>query len=274
MQAPFPIPNADLQRNSLSLLSLTLPERPFSVQVHTQMVAPIPNSESSPPATRIAALARTRCRSFCFLEHEGERWTAFLVTYSEREGYWRGHFMFRSAVMAPEMSEIRTADLFVETSEDAVDARARSLGRPLLQSLLQSAVHTHQQRRGVTNSYAKWFRELLSRSAQQHADDADNDPTRSLQRLKSLYESYRTDQVCHLIALIDPNNFRSLVEKLLDGREIDFRARDRFQLAMIVVQEIEKRLPLPAFEVWVEDYLRAPAVYEAYARELRAGALP
>jgi hypothetical protein len=238
------------------------------------MVAPKPNSELSPTATRAAALARTRCRSFCFLEHDGEPWTAFLVTYAERDGYWRGHFMFRSGLMAPETGEIRTADLFVETSEEAVDARARSLGRPLLQSLLQSAVHTQQQRRGVTNTYAKWFRDLLSRSAQQHTEDAPSDPERSLQRMKSLYESYRTDQVCHLIALTDPNDFRALVERLLDGREIDFRARDRFQLAMIVVQELEKRLPLPPFEIWVEDYLAHARVYEAYSHELHSGALP
>jgi hypothetical protein len=238
------------------------------------MVAPNTNSESSPIATRSAALARTRCRSFCFLEYNGEPWTAFLVTYAERDGYWRGHFMFRSALMAPDTGEVRTADLFVETSEEAVDARARGLGRPLLESLLQSAVHTQQRRSGITHTYAKWFRELLSRSAQQHAEDAVNDPARSLQRLKSLYESYRTDQVCHLIALTDPNDFRALVEKLLDGREIDFRARDRFQLAMIVVQEIERRLPLPPFEAWVEDYLQQPAIYDAYANELHAGALP
>lgn len=238
------------------------------------MVVPRPNPESSLSPTLSAALARTRCRSFCFLEHNGEPWTAFLVTYAGRDGYWRGHFMFRSALMAPDHSEIRTADLFVETSEDAVDARARSLGRPLLESLLQSAVHTQQKRSGVTQSYAKWFRELLSRSAQQHAEDAVRDPARSLQRMKSLYESYRTDQVGHLIALIDPADFRALVEKLLDGREIDFRARDRFQLAMIVVQEIEKRLPLPPFELWVEDYLRQPAVYENYSRRLHSGELP
>ncbi|HEY0808829.1 MAG TPA: hypothetical protein VGD49_01660 [Longimicrobiales bacterium] len=238
------------------------------------MSAPTPHPESSPPATRTAALTRSRCRSFCFLELNGEPWTAFLVTYNQTDGYWRGHFMFRNALMAPETGEIRTADLFVETTEEAVDARARSLGRPLLESLLQSAVHTHEQRRGVTNTYAKWFRDLLWRSAQQHAEDAVTDPSRSLQRMKSLYESYRTDQVSHIIALTDPADFRALVEKLLDGREIDFRARDRFQLAMIVVQELEKRLPLPPFEVWVEDYLRRPAVYDQYARELHSGALP
>ena len=245
----------------------------YSVQTAAMLVPPS-SSDSSLPATRAALPARTRCRSFCFLEHNGEPWTAFLVTYAVRDGYWRGHFMFRSALMAPDSNEVRTADLFVETSEEAVDARARSLGRPLLESLLQSAVHTSQRRQGVTHSYAKWFRELLSRSAQQHAEDAVRDPTRSLQRLKSLYESYRTDQVSHLIALTDPADFRALVEKLLDGREIDFRARDRFQLAMIVVQEIEKRLPLPTFEVWVEDYLAHPEIYEAYSTAVHSGELP
>ncbi|HEX6065200.1 MAG TPA: hypothetical protein VFZ04_13310 [Longimicrobiales bacterium] len=245
----------------------------YSVQAAAMLVPPS-SSDSSLPATRAALPARTRCRSFCFLEHNGEPWTAFLVTYAVRDGYWRGHFMFRSALMAPDSNEVRTADLFVETSEEAVDARARSLGRPLLESLLQSAVHTSQRRQGVTHSYAKWFRELLSRSAQQHAEDAVRDPTRSLQRMKSLYESYRTDQVCHLIALTDPADFRALVEKLLDGREIDFRARDRFQLAMIVVQEIEKRLPLPTFEVWVEDYLAHPEIYEAYSEAVHSGELP
>jgi hypothetical protein len=252
---------------------LTLHLRIYSVHQHF-MAAPKPNSESSPNATRAAALARTRCRSFCFLEHDGEPWTAFLVTYTSRDGYWRGHFMFRSGLMAPESGEVRTADLFVETSEDGVDARARSLGRPLLQSLLQSAIHTQQQRRGVTTTYAKWFRDLLSRSSQQHAEDAPSDPELSLQRMKSLYESYRTDQVCHLIALTDPDDFRLIVEKLLDGREIDFRARDRFQLAMIVVQELENRLPLPPFEVWVEDYLAHASIYEAYADRLHSGELP
>lgn len=238
------------------------------------MVAPKPISDPSSASTRAAALlARTRCRSFCFLEHDGEPWTAFLVTYVELDGYWRGHFMFRSG-FTPDTGEVRTADLFVETSEDAVDARARSLGRPLLQSLLQSAVHTSQQRRGVTHTYAKWFRDLLSRSAQQHAEDAATDPTRAMQRMKSLYESYRTDQVGHLIALVDPNDFRALVEKVLDGREIDFRARDRFQLAMIVVQELEKRLPLPPFEVWLEDYVARTPMYEEYSARLHSGELP
>jgi hypothetical protein len=35
-----------------------------------------------------------------------------------------------------------------------------------------------------------------------------------------------------------------------------------------VVQDLERRLPLPPFEVWVEDYLSHPDAYRAYARAL------
>src|SRR5688572_4666813 len=232
-----------------------------------------PSSDSS-HAARHSAFVRTRCRSFCFLEHNGEPWTAFLVTYAETDSHWKGHFMFRSALMAPDTGEIRTADLFVENSEAAIDARARSLGRPLLEALLQSALHTQQPRRGVSAEYVRWFRDLLSKHATQLSGEHSNDSARSMQRLKLLYDSYRTDQVSHLIALIEPDAFRHVVEKLLDGREIDFRARDRFQLAMTVVQELERRLPLPPFEVWAEDYFAHRDEHERYTATLHNGDLP
>ena len=54
----------------------------------------------------------------------------------------------------------------------------------------------------------------------------------------------------------------------------DFRARDRFQLAMIVVQELEKHLPLPPFETWLEDYVSHTSIYEEYSRQLHTGELP
>lgn len=182
--------------------------------------------------------------------------------------------MFRSALMPPDAGEIRTADLFVEESEAAIDARARSLGRPLLEALLQSALHTQQSRRGMSGAYVRWFRELLSKHATHLSSDRTNDPARSMQRLKSLYDSYRTDQVSHLIALIEPEAFKQVVEKVLDGREIDFRARDRFQLAMIVVQELERKLPLPPFELWAEDYLAHRDEHERYTAALHNGDLP
>jgi hypothetical protein len=239
------------------------------------MPFPTSNPDQSPlPAARSAAFARTRCRSFCFLEHNGEPWTAFLVTFAESETHWKGHFMFRSAIMPPDAAEIRTADLFVENSEAAIDTRARSLGRPLLQALLQSAVHTVQSKRGMSTEYVRWFRDLLGKHSAQLSSDRGGDPARSMQRLKSLYDSYRTDQVSHLIALLEPAVFQHVVDKLLAGREIDFRARDRFQLAMIVVQELERLLPLPTFEVWADDYLAHREAHERYTLQLHTGELP
>src|SRR5687768_15148465 len=138
------------------------------------MVSPTPSPDHSPQLARGSvpgAFARARCRSFCFLEHNGEPWTAFLVTYNESDGYWRGHFMFRSALRPPDAGEIRTADLFVEASEEAVDARARSLGRPLLEALLQSALHTQQARKALSSDYAQWFRDLLGRHAEHLSSD-------------------------------------------------------------------------------------------------------
>ena len=62
-----------------------------------------------------------------------------------------------------------------------------------------------------------------------------------------------------------------MVEILLDGKRIDFRDRDRHQLAMSVVQELERRLVLPTFEMFAEDYLLHPDIYDLYARALHGG---
>ena len=70
---------------------------------------------------------------------------------------------------------------------------------------------------------------------------------------------------------MDADDFRELVEIRLDGRRIDFQARDRFQLAMIVVQDIERRMPLPPFETWVEDYLAHAEAYRDYTEALHGG---
>jgi hypothetical protein len=44
---------------------------------------------------------------------------------------------------------------------------------------------------------------------------------------------------------------------------------------MMVVEFIEKRLPLPPFEVWAEDYLAHTEEYRQYAHTLhRTGLLP
>jgi len=218
-------------------------------------------------------VSRSRCRSFLFLERGGVRWTAFIVTYQRSDdGYWRGYFAFRCAPGADaDLLEVRTADLFVEETEREVDERARGLGRPLVAGLLDSAVDTAERRRGPTPDVQRWFRDMLARRAGERGSADERmvtESTPSLSALRELYESYRLDQVAHWIALLDADDFREFVEIRLDGRRIDFHSRDRLQLAMSVVQDIERRLPLPPFEVWVEDYLAHTEEYRRYARAL------
>jgi GNAT superfamily N-acetyltransferase len=209
---------------------------------------------------------RTRCRSFAFLEREGERWTVFLMTFPDARGQWRGYFAFRASSGASDLEDVRTADLFVEGSEAEVDARARGLGKPLLAALLESALHTRERRLATTSDNRLWFRQLLARHALELIPaEAAAAELPLAHHLESLYESYRLDQVAHLIALMDPDQFRATVEQSLEGRSIDFRARDRFQLAMLVVQELEALLPLPPFDVWLEDYMSHREEYERYA---------
>jgi hypothetical protein len=219
--------------------------------------------------------ARVRCRSFCFLDRGEERWTAFLITYRRPDAQWRGYFAFRSASVESGPEEIRTADLFLEREEAAVDARARGLGKPLLLALLDSALATYERRRGASPQLHRWFRQELLRGATHREAGWRDSAVPTLEQLRSLYDSYRLDQVAHLVALIDPDDFRELVEILLSGRRVDYRHTDRFQMAMSVVQELERRLPLPPFEVWATDYLAQPAEYRRYAMELhRGGELP
>lgn len=231
--------------------------------------------EGAPADGSGGARAGARRRSFTFLERGGDRWSVFLATYAGDDGRWRGYFTFRTAAAELEGEEIRTADLFVEHQEAEIDARARGLGRPLLASLLESALHTYERKRGESPNVARWFREVLASRSEELAMPGQAVEEASLTHLRSVYDSYRIDQVSHLIALIEPEEFRALVDRLLEGREVDFRASDRLQLAMMVVQELERHLPLPPFEVWVEDYMDRPAVYQRYSHDLhRSGVLP
>jgi hypothetical protein len=247
-----------------------------ALRVHTRKEVPL-RQEGKATESRAAGEplfgggSRVRCRSFCFLERSGERWTAFLITYRRADGQWRGYFTFRSAQQEPGAEEIRTADLFLERDEGAVDQRARGLGRPLLLALLESALTALERRRGASPQLHRWFRQELMRSATQRESGWQWDIPPTLEELRSLYDSYRLDQVAHLIALLDPGDFREVVEILLAGRRIDFRESDRFQMAMGVVQELERRLPLPPFEVWAADYLARPDEYRRYAYELHRG---
>ena len=232
--------------------------------------------DGAPSAVSGSPLHRGRCRSFCFLERETERWTVFLETFVDEEGRWRGRFTFRAADGRFSDVEIATADLFVEDTEAEVDLRARGLGRPLVRALLESSLHTHERKRGATAEVGRSLRGVLARHSESLVPDIGapaGDLT--LEHLRSLYDSYRIDQVVHLIALMSPADFAELVDRLLDGREIDFRARDRLQLAMLVVQELERFLTLPPFEVWIEDYAAHRPTYQEYTHRLhRGGELP
>lgn len=228
------------------------------------------DSGLEPEATGVprGAPPRARGRSFSFVEREGHRWSVFLVTFPDEEGRWRGYFSFRPATGSSE-EEVRTAELWSEDSEATIDARARGLGRPLILSLLNSALEIHERRRGFSADVRRWFRDLLSRHAATLLPDIGKPAAEvSLSHLRSLYESYRIDQVAHLIALMPERHFKELVDRLLDGKPIDFQARDRLQMAMLVVHDLERYLPLPPFEVWTEDYLAHREEYHRYAHAL------
>jgi hypothetical protein len=230
-------------------------------------VAPVVSS--GPP------LHRGRCRSFCFLERESERWTVFLETFLDEGGRWRGRFTFRAADGRYADAEVETADLFVEDTEAEVDLRARGLGRPLVRALLDSSIHTWERKRGASAEVGRALRGVLARHSAALTSEIGVATTElTVAHLRSMYESYRIDQVVHLISLTQPDDFSALVARLLD-RPIDFHARDRLQLAMMVVQELERYLTLPPFEIWVEDFLAHRPTYHEYAHQLhRGGELP
>jgi hypothetical protein len=217
---------------------------------------------------------RPRRRSVGVLEREGEQWACFLVTHVEADGRWKGYFCFQSAGVESDGEEIRTTHIFVEPSEAEIEKKARALGRPLLLGLLSSALHTREKRETDPPALLRWFRSMLGPSEAEAQRDGEGEPQRTgqtLAELRSIYSSYRLDQVVHLISLIEPSHFQTAVEQILNGRTFDFGARDRLQFAMMVVEHLERLLPLPPFEVWARDYLEHPEVYRTYAFALHRG---
>ncbi|MFQ5538308.1 MAG: hypothetical protein ACE5GJ_12750 [Gemmatimonadota bacterium] len=207
-----------------------------------------------------------RRRSVAFLEQEGETWACFLVTSRDLEGGWTGYFSFRPGDGETAEDEVRTADIFMEGSEGEILDKARNLGRPLLRGLLASALHTAARSEGRSSKLRRRFREFITENAQELQDETD---------LHSMYASYRLDQVAHFICLVDPPAFDEAVDRILEGRKVDFATRDRIQFALLVVEHIESHLPLPPFEVWARDFLDHPEEYRVYAHTLhREGRLP
>ena len=203
-----------------------------------------------------------------------------MVTFPEQDGTWHGYFSFRPGHGDVEEDEVRTTDILVEGSEAEVFEKARSLGRPLLAGLLDSALYTRARKVNAPPHLRGRFRTLLMANALEIAGDwsgegaappADHD----LDRLRSLYASYRLDQVAHFICLVDPADFEGAVDEILEGESIDFLSKDRVQFAMMVVDHIERLLPLPDFETWVDDFLANPETYRLYTHTLhRQGRLP
>ncbi len=219
-----------------------------------------------------------RRRSVAFLDHEDVTWACFLVTHPGTESCrWHGFFSFRPGSGEAEEDEIRTADIFIEDSEAEIHEKARSLGRPLLNGLLASALHAARRKAGSAPRLRARFRELLRDDARRLAGDwseAVSGP-RDEGELQSLYASYRLDQVSHLICLVEPRDFERAVERILEGERVDFRTSDLVQFSMMVVERLEALLPLPPFEVWAEDFLANPEAYRLYAHTLhREGRLP
>lgn len=221
-----------------------------------------------------------RRRSVGFLQVDGETWACFLVTFRGEDRRWRGYFSFRPKDGELDQDEVRTADIFREDSESAIDQKARGLGRPLLSGLLASALHSRQRSAGEAPPLRRWFRTMLARDSQELSGEWPEDEWETkadveLGRLRSLYASYRLDQVCHFIALVQPEDFEACVTSILHGSPIDFGGKDVLQFAMIVVEFIENHLPLPSFEVWVKDFLAHRRDYALYAHTLhREGRLP
>lgn len=221
---------------------------------------------------------RERRRSVAFLESRGDTWACFLVTCPHDRGTWRGYFSFRPSHGEAD-EEVRTADIFVEASEPEIYEKARGLGRPLLAGLLESALYARERSRNGSPRLRGRFRSLLVENASHIAGDWPDAPVEEgppeVERLRSLYASYRLDQVAHLICLVEPEAFEAAVDAILEGESVDFLAKDRMQYAIMVVDHLEALLPLPDFETWARDYLAHPEAYRLYAHVLhREGRLP
>jgi len=225
-----------------------------------------------------ALVNRSRQRSLGFLQWEDATWACFLVTFLGRDHQFHGHLSFRPRDCEGDADHFRTADIFIEASEAEIDRKARGLGQPLLQALLSSAAHTHQEHADSPPKGRRWFRNLLSQNSRElKATTQHLNPSSQMDtgELRSLYASYRLDQVCHFIALLEPESFEIAVDSILEGQPIDFGSKDRLQLAMIVVAYIESRIPMPPFEVWADDFLGNQDEYLLYSHTLhREGRLP
>src|SRR5690606_37202439 len=123
----------------------------------------------APRTSRMPLPRPERRRSLGFLDHDHRSWACFLVSGPAPGGRWKGRLVFRPSDAASEADEVTTAEIFLEDDEEAVHERTRVLGRPLLRSLLASALHVHERARGDRPELRRWVRERLAADARRLA---------------------------------------------------------------------------------------------------------
>ena len=225
-----------------------------------------------PSPTNHKLFDHRRERSLGFLEWEDESWSCFLVSFIGNDQNWHGRIKFRLSrnTRSRQLTSVETANIFIEDSESEIDTKARGLGRPLLRSLLSSAIHKKQAAEERTTGLKRWFERNLNKEFENISNTAGEylknaaDPD-SFQ-LQSLYSSYKVDQLCHFISLMDPKAFEKTVDHILKGQKIDFKSDDQFQLSLIVLEYIETRIPIPPYSIWKEDFLSNREEYIRYSR--------
>jgi hypothetical protein len=188
-------------------------------------------------------------------------WACYLVTFQEASGGWRGFFAFRPGHAR------RSATRSTPPTSSSRMPRGRSTGRP---GGSAAPSWRGSSRRPSTPASARDARRLRFGTGSRTCCAATRgsrarpgtppQAERTLAELRSLYDSYRIDQVVHLITLVDPPDFQEAVNRILDGRTFDFSAKDRLQFAMMVVDHLERLLPLPPSRSGPRTTWRTPSL--------------
>lgn len=94
-------------------------------------------------------------------------------------------------------------------------------------------------------------------------DGGKTDPEESLQVLRAKYHDYCSAQVADLLVYMSPDEVYLLAHRAYreDGGEGEISYAEMVRVA---TAWLAKRVALPPFEVWVEDYRAHPDRYEEY----------
>lgn len=216
-------------------------------------------------------------RSMGFLDSEEMRWACYLVTCQTAAHRWVGHLTFREDGTGGR--EVRTAELFIEATERAIETRARQLGRPLLRGLLASAQTLTEgcpvgdEGSRAEGPAAAWVGRALGARRRRGSETSAPSGSEAGALLADAYEAYKVDQVTHLVSMLGEEVLEDVVQTLLEGEAFTFGARDELQFALLVVQKLEALLPLPPLDQWQRDRDAHPATYARYHHDLHGGLL-